>query len=185
MYLEIIKKIKPEMDKAVQFLEREIAKIRTGRATPSLVEDIVADCFGQKFPIKQLAAISTPEPKTVVIQPWDKSALVNIEAGIRDSNLNLNPVNDGKVVRLTLPTLTEDRRKELNKIVQQAAENTRIVLRNERRKTWEEIQNLVKVGKATEDDKYQSEEDLNKAINEFNDKIEKILKDKEKEIMGQ
>ena len=182
---QLIKKFKTKGEDAIRNFTDELRTVHTGRASSILVENISISYYGTNVPLKQVAQINIPQNNMIVIQPWDKSALVNIEAGVRESNLNLNPVNDGKVIRLTLPSLTEDRRKELNKIVQQAAENSRIVLRNERRKTWEEIQNLVKSGKATEDDKYQSEEDLNKAINEFNDKIEKILKDKEKEIMGQ
>src|SRR4030043_717750 len=108
MYKEIIQKIKPELEKTVSFLEGELAKIRTGRATPALVEDVVCDCFGQKFPLKQLAAISTPEARQILIQPWDKSYIEGIVSALEKTGIGANPIVDKDVVRINLPPLNED-----------------------------------------------------------------------------
>ena len=112
-YKEIIDKIKPELDKATNFLERELGKIRTGRASPSLVEDIVVECFGQKFPLRQLGAISSPEPKQILIQPWDKSYIEGIVKALEQTGIGANPIVDKDVVRINLPPLSEEYRKNL------------------------------------------------------------------------
>ena len=114
---EIIQKIKPELDKVISFLEKEVAKIRTGRANPSLVEDIVVDCFGQKFPLKQLAAISSPEPRTIVIQPWDRSYIESIEKAISGSVMAFSPVVDKEVIRISIPPLSEEYRKSFSRLL--------------------------------------------------------------------
>lgn len=113
MYKQIIDKFRPELEKTASFLEKEVSKIRTGRASPSLVEDVVVDCFGQKFPLKQLAAISSPEPKTVVIQPWDKSYMEGIQSALSNSTLGVSPIVDKDVIRITLPPLSDEYRKNL------------------------------------------------------------------------
>lgn len=183
MYQEIIKKIKPEMDKSVSFLEKEVAKIRTGRASPSLVEDIVVDCFGQKFPLKQLAAISSPEPKQVVIQPWDKSYVSGIENALRESSLGVSPIVDKDVIRITLPPLTEEYRKNLIKILSEKKEDVYQTIRHFRERAWQEIQAGFKDGSIREDDKFRAKDDLQKAVDEYNEKIDAICQKKEKEIM--
>lgn len=183
MYKEIIKNIKPEMDKAVSFLEREISKIRTGRASPSLVEDIIVDCFGQKFPLKQLAAISSPEPKQVVIQPWDKSYVEGIERALRESSLGVSPVVDKDVIRIVLPPLTEEYRKNLVKILSEKKEDVYQTIRHWREKAWQDIQAGFKDGSIREDDKFKAKDELQKEIDGYNKKIDEACAKKEKEIM--
>ncbi|MCX6759888.1 MAG: ribosome recycling factor [Candidatus Nealsonbacteria bacterium] len=183
MYKEIIKKIRPEMDKAVAFLEGEFSKIRTGRASPSLVEDIVVDCFGQKFPLRQLAAISSPEPKQVVIQPWDKSYVGGIEAALRESSLGVSPIVDKDVIRIILPPLTEEYRKNLVKILSEKKEDVYQTIRHFREKAWQEIQAGFKDGSIREDDKFRAKDELQKAVDEYNEKIDNICNKKEKDIM--
>ena len=152
MYKEIIEKIKPELDNAISYLEREMAKIRTGRASPSLVEDIVVECFGEKFPLKQLAAISSPEPKQIVIQPWDKSYIEGIEKAISESNLSISPVVDKDLIRIFLPPLSEDYRKDLIRMLSEKQEEVRQTIRRWREKIWNEIQDEFKSGSIREDD---------------------------------
>lgn len=182
MYKEIIQKIKPELDKSVNFLEKEVSKIRTGRASPSLVEDIVVDCFGSKFPLKQLAAISSPEPRAVVIQPWDKSYIEGIEKAISSSSLGVSPVVDKDSIRLTLPPLTEEYRRNLIKILSEKKEDVLKTIRHWREKAWEEIQNGFKEGLIREDDKFRAKDDLQDLIDEYNGKVDDICQRKEKEI---
>lgn len=182
MYKQIIQRIKPEMDKAVSFLEKEVSKIRTGRASPSLVEDIVVDCFGSKFPLKQLAAISSPEPRTVVIQPWDKSYIEGIEKALSNSSLGVFPVVDKDTIRLVLPPLTEEYRKNLVKILLDKKEDVLKTIRHWREEAWEEIQNGFKDGTIREDDKFRAKDDLQELIDEYHEKIDEICKNKEKEI---
>ena len=179
----LIQKLKSQGEQILKKFTDELKTLYSSRANTILVENILVSYYGGKVPLKQVAQINIPQNNLIVIQPWDRSALINIEAAIRESELNLNPSNDGQAVHLALPPLTEERRKELTKMVHSMAETCRIALRNERRKIWEEIQNLVKAGKATEDDKYQSQDELNKIIEEFNKQIEKIAAGKENEIM--
>lgn len=182
MYKEIIKKIIPELDKAISFLEGEFSKIRTGRASPALVENIVVDCFGAKFPLKQLAAISSPEPKQVVIQPWDKSYIEGIEKALSASSLGVSPVVDKDVIRITLPALSEDYRKNLLKILAEKQEDVRKTVRHWREKCWHEIQEAEKAGEIREDDKFKAKDELQELVDEYNEKIDKLGEKKEKEI---
>src|SRR3989338_1327083 len=129
MYKEIINKIRPEMDKAAAFLEGELSKIRTGRASPSLVEDVVVDCFGQKFPLKQLAAISTPEPKQILIQPWDKSYIEGIVSALSKTGVGSNPVVDREAIRINLPPMTEEYKKDLFRLISEKQEQARQSIR--------------------------------------------------------
>lgn len=183
MYKNIIENIKPEMDKAVNFLEKEVSKIRTGRASPALVEDIVVDCFGQKFPLKQLAAISSPEPKTVVIQPWDKSYIEGIERALSNSTLGISPVVDKDIIRLTLPPLSEDYRKNLIKILAEKKEDVLQTIRRWREKAWEEIQEGFKEGLIREDDKFKAKDELQDLVDKYGEKINEICEKKKKDIM--
>ena len=138
-YKEIIKKIRPEMDKTIDFLSKELAKIRMGRASVSLVEDIVVECFGQKFSLKQLAAISSPSPRNIVIQPWDKSYIGPIEKAISNSNLGLSPIVDKDLIRISLPPLSEEYRKDLLRFLSEKQEEARKTIRRWREKAWDEI----------------------------------------------
>jgi ribosome recycling factor len=181
-YKDIINGIKPELDKAVSFLERELAKIRTSRVNPSLVEDVIVDCFGQKFPLKQLAAISTPEPKQILIQPWDKSYVEGIVNALERTGVGANPVVDKDIIRITSPPLTEEYRKNLLRIISEKQEETRKTIRHWRDKAWDEIQEGQRAGKIREDDKFRGKDELQKLVDEYNEKIEKMGESKKKEI---
>lgn len=182
MHQEIINKIKPEMDKVVAFLEGELAKIRTGRATPSLVEDVVADCFGQKFPLKQLAAISTPEAKQILIQPWDKSYIEGIVRALEKTGIGANPIVDKDAIRITLPPLTEDYRKDLLRLLSEKQEEARKTIRHWREEAWGQIQDGFRDGKIREDDKFRAKDNLQELVDNCNKKIDDLEEKKKKEI---
>ncbi|MDP2664268.1 MAG: ribosome recycling factor [bacterium] len=179
---EIIQKIKPEMDKVLSFLERELAKIRTGRANPSLVEDVVVDCFGQKFPLKQLAAISTPEPKQILIQPWDKSYIAGIVSALEKTGVGASPIVDSEVIRINLPPLTEEYRKNLIRLISEKQEEARKTVRHWREEAWAEIQEKTKTGEIREDDKFRAKDELQELVEEKNKKIEEVGEKKKKEV---
>jgi len=181
-YKEIIDKIKPELDKVINFLERELAKIRTGRATPSLVEDIVCECFGQKFPLKQLAAISVPESKQILIQPWDKSYLEPIVNAFSKAGLGVSPIVDKDLIRISLPPLSEEYRKNLIKILSEKQEEARKTIRRWREEAWDEIQEKFRAGKIREDDKFRAKDELQELVDEYNEKIEEMGERKKREI---
>lgn len=183
MIKEIIDKKKPEIEKSIEHFREELGQIRTGRASVALVENLTVDYYGSKSPLKQVASISIPEPRIILISPWDKDNLVNIEKSIRESQLNLNPNNDGSVIRINIPALTEDRRKELIKILNQKSEDARISIRKHREDVWEEIQKLEKNGKIGEDDKFKGKDKLQEVVDEYNQKIEEIRTKKEQEVM--
>jgi len=182
MYKEIIQKIKPEMEKAMSFLDSELLKIRTGHATPAMVENTICDCFGQKFPLKQLAAISCPDAKTIVIQPWDASYTEGIVSGLSHSTLGASPIVDKNIIRITLPPLSEEFRKEMQRILSQRLEQAKVTIRHWREKAWEEIQEGFKEGLVREDDKFRGKDELQKLVDEYNEKIDKAGEKKEKEI---
>ncbi len=183
MYQEIIKKSEDDFKKAVEYFKEEAGKLRTGRASASLVENLPVDYYGNKTPLKQVASINVPEPRLIVIQPWDTDSLANIEAAIKMSELNLNPNNDGQVIRINIPALNEERREELAKVLNQKAEEARISIRGIREEIWEEIQEMEKAGKITEDDKFQGKERLQEKVDDYNKQVEDIREKKEKEIM--
>ena len=184
MYKEIIQKIKPECEKVIIFLEREASKIHTGRASPALVEDIVVECFGEKFPLKQLAALSTPEPKQIIIQPWDKSYVEPIQRAISQSNLGLSPIVDKDLIRISLPPLSEEYRKNLLRLLSEKQEEARKTIRRWREEAWDEVQEKFKEGEIREDDKFRAKDDLQDLIEEYNKKIDEIGEKKKKETMG-
>lgn len=184
MYKEIIGKIRPEMDRVIKFLEGEMAKIRTSRATPSLVEDVVVDCFGQKFPLKQLAAISTPETKQILIQPWDKSYIAGIVAALERTGVGSSPIVDKDAIRITLPPLTEDYRKDLIRLLSEKQEESRQTIRRWREEARSEIQGEFKEGKIREDDKFRAKDELQDLVDEYNKKIEELGDKKKREIMA-
>jgi len=181
-YKEIINKIRPEFDKVVSFLEREMAKIRTGRASPSLVEDIIVECFGQKFPLKQLAAISSPGPRQIIIQPWDKSYIEPIEKALSQSSLGTSPVVDKDLIRLSLPPLSEEYRKNLLRILSEKQEEAKKTVRRWREEAWDEIQEKFKEKEIREDDKFRAKDELQKLVDEYHKKIEEMGERKKKEI---
>lgn len=174
---------KPEFDKAIEHLKNEIAALRTGRATPALVEDILVEAYGVKTPLKGLASVSVSDPKTLLIEPWDKGVLKEIEKSIQLANIGINPVNEGVRLRLSIPPLTEESRMELIKILQQKLEQSRISLRSIRDKVRGEIVEAERQKQITEDDRYRSQEKLDELIEEYNFRIKEIGEQKEKEIM--
>ena len=182
MYKEIINKVKPEMEKVLSFLERELQKIQAGRASVSLVEDIMVNCFDQKLPLKQLGTISSPEPRKLVIQPWDKSYLESIEKAISQSSVGAAPIVDKEVIRLELPALTEEFRKNLLRLLSEKQEEARRTIRHWREQAWKEIQQKEREGEISEDDKYRAKDELQDLIDENNKKIEEFGERKKKEI---
>ncbi len=182
MYKDIIEKIKPELNKAVDYLEGEVKKLRTGRATPSLVEDIEVNCFGNKMPLKQLAAISVSGPRQIVIQPWDDSYIQSIEEAISKSELGTSPVVDKNIIRIFLPEATEEYRKELLKLLSEKKEEVRQTIRRWREEVWKEIQEKTDSGEIREDDKFKAKEELQRVVDDYNQKAEEIVERKEKEI---
>ncbi len=183
MYKEIINKIKPQLDKTVEYLKNELTGLQVGRATPSLLENLEVEAYEQKMPLKDLAAIQTPEPRVIVIRPWDKEIIKKIESAVRNSNLKLSPIVDDDVIRLTIPPLSEERRKEIAKILQEKVEECRISIRRNREDVWREIQSLEQAKEISEDDKFKAKDELQKIIDEYNKKVEDMRKKKEEEIM--
>jgi ribosome recycling factor len=183
MYKEIIEKIKPELEKVINFLERELQKIKTSRASPSLVEDIEVECFGQKFRLSQLAAISIPEPRQILIQPWDASYIEGIIKALEVSGVGANPIVDKNLIRINLPTLSEDYRKDLIRLVSEKQEEAKKTIRRWREEVWDEIQEKFKEGKIREDDKYKGKDELQDLIDEYHQKIEEFGEKKKKEIL--
>lgn len=181
---KILQEAKPKMQQVVGHLRDELKNIRTGRASASLVDDVMVQYYGSSTPLKQVASVTTPDANLISIQPWDKNVLGDVELAIRNANLGFNPINDGHQVRIVLPPLTEERRKEFVKSVHQKAEVARISLRNCRKEAWEKVQTAQKAGDLTEDDRYRGEEKLNKMIDDFNHEIDDTSKQKEKDIMS-
>ena len=171
------------MKKTVANLKDGFASLRTGRASAALFDKIRVDYYGEKSPLNQVANISTPEARLIVIQPWDKNLIGEIEKAIRSSELSLNPSNDGKVIRIAIPPLTGERRKELVKLAKNQAEQSRVAVRNIRRDGNEELKKLLKDSSITEDDEKKGAEDLQKLTDAYITKVNQVLEEKENEIM--
>ncbi|MEW9050697.1 MAG: ribosome recycling factor [Neobacillus sp.] len=183
MAQQVISATKDRMTKAIQAYTRELASIRAGRASASLLDRITVDYYGAPTPVNQLAGISTPEARLLVIQPYDKSILGDIEKAILKSDLGLNPSNDGMIIRLAIPQLTEERRKDLVKLVKKESEEAKIAVRNIRRDANDDLKKLEKNGEITEDALRGFSDDIQKLTDEHISKIDQITKDKEKEIL--
>ena len=181
-YKDAIKRVTTEFDKAVAYLEKELIKVHTGRASSAIVEDMVIDCFDQKFPLKQLAMISVPEPRQIVIQPWDKSYFEPIQKAIKASQLGLQPVPEGAVIRITMPDLTSEYRQNLVKVISKTQEDTRQAIRRARDDAWSQVQKLEREGEIREDDKFKAKDELQKTVDNYNKRIEEIGDRKKKEI---
>ncbi len=181
MYQDV-DKIKPELEKVLNHLKEELRKIRTGRANPSLVEDVAVDCFGQKLPLKQLAAISTPDPKQIVIQPWDKSYLEPIEKSLAKGDLGASPVVDQDVIRIKLPAMNEEYRERLISLLSEKQEEARKTIRRWREEAWHDIQKKEEKGEIREDDKFKAKEDLQELVDEYNNKVRDLVENKKKAI---
>ena len=175
--------LQKEMEKSVTAFRKDLSKLRTGRASTALLEGIMVDYYGTATPLNQLANLSAPEPRLLVIQLYDRGAIGNMEKAILKADLGLNPSNDGKVIRIPIPELTEERRKELVKHVKRGAEEFRVSVRNHRRLAIEKLKELEKKKEITADDLKQSQERVQKITDEFIVRIDKVLKAKEDEIM--
>ena len=174
---------KKEFDKVVEHFKVEAVSIRTGRAAASLVDEITVEHYGGKYKLKELATISIPEPKTVLIQPWDKNAGDAILKGIKSSNLGINPISDGQGIRLVMPALTEERRKEFIRLLHNKVEEARIKTRQIREDVIKKVQAEVRAKTAREDDMRKAKEELQKIMDDANKKFDELIKKKEQELM--
>lgn len=175
--------LKEKLEKIVAHLKEEIAPLRTGRATPALVEELTVEYYGTKTPLKAVAAISCPSPRELLIQPWDKNAIQPIESAIQNSSLGLAPITDRDAIRLSIPQLNEERRKELVKLLHRHAEDARIQVRREREDAIHDVDRKEKAKEISEDDRFRKRNEIQKAVDEANKKIEDASGAKEKEIM--
>jgi len=180
---DVLDNCKKRMKKAIQSLEKEFSKLRTGRASITLLEDLKVDYYGTLTPLNQLASISTPDSRTLAIQPWDRNAFGEIEKAIMKSDLGLNPVNDGKIIRINIPPLTEERRKELVKVAKKFAEDAKIAIRNVRRDANETLKKMKNEKELTEDEMHRGQDEVQKITDSFVQKVEEVFSKKEKEIM--
>lgn len=180
---EVLRNTEEKMRKTVESVTREFLEIRTGRASPALVEGLHIDYYGTPTLLKTLASISVPDVHLIIIQPWDITAIGEIEKAIMKSNLGITPSNDGKLIRLLIPSLSRERRQELVKIINKMAEDGRVSLRTIRREAKESLEKLEKDKVIPEDDKFRGIDELQKLIDKYTAKIDEILKNKEKEIL--
>jgi ribosome recycling factor len=179
----VLKDLETRMQAATDALTREFAGVRTGRANASLLDAVRVEAYGNLTSINQLATVSVPDSRTIVIQPWDASQMKEIEKGIAKSDLGLSPSNDGKVIRLTVPTLTEERRKQLAKTVGKFAEDARVAIRNARREANDKLKALAKDKKVSEDEERRGHDQIQKTTDRFAAKIDELAKKKEQEVM--
>ena len=180
---EVLDSLKSDMEKTLAAYRRELAKIRTGRATAALLDGLQADYYGSKTPLKQLAQVTAPEPRLLVVQPYDKAALIAIEKAIQQSDLGLNPLNDGKILRLPFPEPTEERRKETVKYTRKKTEEFRVELRRNRHESLELVKELEKDGEVTQDDARKIRDKVEAETKAFLEQVEEGLKKKEQEIL--
>lgn len=183
LHFSVHDNLNSKMTKTIEVLKDELKSVRAGRANPALLDRIVVEYYGAPTPLKQLANVSAPEPRLLIIQPFDPSIIQSVEKAINQSDLGINPSNDGKIIRLAVPQLTEERRKELTKLVKKMGEDAKVALRNERRNANDDLKKLQKDGELTEDDLKASLEEVQKMIDKYVKEVEDIISDKEKEIM--
>jgi ribosome recycling factor len=180
---EIISEMREKMEKTAEALTQEYKKMRTGRASTSLIEGIKVDCYGAQMRLNQLASLSIPESRLIIVQPWDQTIIGNVEKSILKSGLGLTPMNDGKVIRISIPPLTEERRKELAKMARKMAEDSKIIVRNHRREANEMLKELKNEGEISEDEMYGYQEKVQKNTDGYIAKIDEIRTEKETEIL--
>jgi len=180
---EVLDDTEERMKKTVEFFRKDLATLRAGRATPALVEKIMVDYYGTPTPIQQLASISVPEPRLLVVQPWDKTQVAAVEKAIAKSDLGIHPQSDGNVIRLVIPQLTEERRNELVKLIRKKAEEERVVLRNLRREANDLLKEAAKEGEISEDERDRALGEVQKLTDRYVAEVDKVLKAKEKELM--
>ena len=183
MYQEVITAAKEKMQKTSGVLQAELRSIRAGRANPQLLDRVMVDYYGTQTPLPQMGNVTSPEPRMLVINVWDQKALPLVEKAIQKSDLGLNPSNDGKVIRLLIPELTEERRKDLNKQVHKVAEEAKVAVRAIRRDAMEQIKKLEKDGKITEDEQTKAEKKMQEATDDAIKNVDELAAKKEKEIM--
>ena len=181
---DVLKDVDARMNAAIDALTREFASVRTGRASTALLDMIRVDYYGTPTPVNQMASVSTPDARTVVIQPWEAGQMGAIEKAIQKSDLGLTPVNDGKLIRLTMPTPTEERRKQLAKTVHKIAEDARVVVRNVRREANDRLKAMAKDKKVSEDEERRGHDQIQKTTDKFITKVDELLKKKEQEILS-
>ena len=180
---EILPELRDNMEKTVDALKKDFNRIRTGRASTALLDGIKIDCYDTQMPIDQVSSISVPESRLIVIQPWDQTIIGDIEKGILKSELGLTPMNDGKIIRIAIPPLTEERRKELAKLARKMAEDNKISIRNHRREANEMFKELKNEKEISEDEMHKAYNDVQKITDDFIKKIDEITAEKEKEIV--
>lgn len=183
MIEEVLKELEYKMSRAVEVLQTDLMGIRTGRASPALIERLRVDYYGAQTPLNQLATISAPEPRLLAIRPWDPTSLSAIERAILKSDLGLTPNNDGKIIRLSIPRLTEERRQELVKLVARRVEEGKVAVRNCRRDGIDDLRELEKEKLISEDEFYEGKEEVQKLTDSFIEKIDELGKKKEEEIL--
>jgi len=180
---EIFEDLKDRMGKSIESLKREYSRLRTGRASISLLDGIRVSYYDTPTPLNQMASLAVPEPRLIVIQPWDKTAIEDIEKAILKSELGLTPMNDGKVIRISIPPLTEERRKELVKVARKMSEENKVAIRNIRRDANEMLKDLKKEKEISEDDLFRSQEEVQNATDQFISQVDELCAAKEKEIL--
>lgn len=178
-----VNEARTHMEKAVEAMRREFSSVRTGKATPALLDTVRVDAYGSKMPINQVGTVSAPEPRLLLVQPWDKGLLKAIETGITDANLGLNPSNDGNIIRVPIPQLTEERRKDMVKLLHKLAEEGRVAIRHARQEANKEIKKKQGDHEISEDDAHRQMDQVQKLTDEYIAKIDQLLKGKEQEVM--
>lgn len=171
------------MDRALEAMRRDFATVRTGKASPALLDGVRVEAYGSMLPLNQVASVSAPEARMLIVQPFDRASMGAIEKAIQTSDLGLNPANDGRVIRVPVPPLTEERRREFVKVLSKMAEDGRVALRQARKDANDEVKQLQKDGECSEDQARRSQDDVQKLTNEYVEKIEALLKQKEAEVM--
>lgn len=180
---KVITETDRKMDKTITAFERDLAHVRTGRASTALLEGITVDYYGTQMPLNQVASIAVPESRLLTVQPWDNNVLEDIEKAIMSSNMGLTPTSDGKIIRVNIPALTEERRKELVKIVKKMAEDSRVAVRNSRRDAIDQLKDQKRNKEISEDEMYKLQDDIQKLTDKHIKQIDEILQKKDKEIM--
>lgn len=183
MVKEIIKESEDKMKKVIEITKKDFMSIRTGKASPSLLEKITVDYYGTPTAVNQLANISVPEPRLIVVQPWDKGSLAGIEKAIMKSDLGITPTNDGSVIRLAIPPLTQERRKELAKNIKKEGEEKKVAVRNIRRDANEHLKKMEKDGDISADENKKAQEEIQKLTDKYTKEVDQVVANKEKEIM--
>lgn len=183
MLNDVYEDTRDRMQKALESLERDLKRLRTGRASVSLVDGIKVEYYGTPTPLNQLATLTVPEPRTIMIQPWDTTVIGDVEKAILKSELGLTPMNDGKIIRINIPPLTEERRRDLVKVIKKMAEETKVAVRNIRRDSNEMVKDLKKEKEISEDEQFRAQDEIQKITDEFIAYVDTVYNNKEKEVL--